>query len=94
VPLAIAERHVVVPLEVRGRALHLAMADPFNVDAIKDVEFRSCLKVRPVVTTPSQIRQLIARSYGTEETSFATCTRLPRRRSTSPSSSSATRSSI
>jgi type IV pilus assembly protein PilB len=66
VPLALAERHVVAPLEVRGRALHLAMADPFNVDAIKDVEFKSCLKVHPVVATASQIRQLIARSYGTD----------------------------
>ena len=67
VPQALAERHTVIPLEVRARTLHLAMADPLNVDAIKDIEYRSGLSVRPVVATASEVRQATVRSYGTDE---------------------------
>jgi type IV pilus assembly protein PilB len=67
VPEPLAERYTVLPVEVRGRTLALAMADPLNLDAIKDVEFRSRLSVRPVVATASEIQDAIVRCYGTAE---------------------------
>jgi type IV pilus assembly protein PilB len=68
VPEALAERYTVLPLEVAGRTLRLAMADPLDVNAIKDVEFRSGLSIRPAVATATDIRAAIARCYATQET--------------------------
>src|SRR5262245_41683675 len=64
VPRTVAERHLVLPLAVRGRRLELAMVDPLDVDAVRDVEFVTGLGVRPLVAAPSRIRAAIARAYG------------------------------
>jgi type IV pilus assembly protein PilB len=68
VPEALAERYTVLPLELHGKTLRLAMADPLDLDAIKDVEFRSGLSVRPAVATASEIRAALARGYLAQQT--------------------------
>jgi type IV pilus assembly protein PilB len=64
VPRALADRRLVLPLAVEGRWLRLAMADPLDLDAVRDVEFTSGLRARPAVAAPSRIREAIARVYG------------------------------
>jgi type IV pilus assembly protein PilB len=66
VPQSLAEKHTVCPLAVEGDTLHLAMADPLNLDAIKDVEFQSRRNVRPAVATPADVHAAIGRCYAAD----------------------------
>ncbi|MDD5558482.1 ATPase, T2SS/T4P/T4SS family [Candidatus Methylomirabilis sp.] len=67
VPQAMAEKYTICPLSIEGKALLLVMADPLNLEAIKDVEFRASLRVRPAISTPTEIKDAIARCYAFEE---------------------------
>jgi len=70
VPRELAERHLVCPYLLDGERLHLVMADPLDVDAIAAVERRG-IRVRPAVSTPADIREAIARSYGRDPATVA-----------------------
>ena len=59
--------HCVVPLSRQGAVLQLAMADPTNVFAVDPVQFRTGLKVKPVVAAESAIARAIVRLYGEEK---------------------------
>lgn len=59
--------HTVLPLSRRGAVLELAMADPTNVFATDPLQFRTGLKVQPVVAAESAIARAIARLYGEEK---------------------------
>jgi type IV pilus assembly protein PilB len=59
--------HCVLPLARQGAQLHLAMADPTNLFAVDPVQFRTGLKVQPVVAAESAIARAIQRLYGEEK---------------------------
>ncbi|MFC1611020.1 FHA domain-containing protein, partial [Myxococcota bacterium] len=69
-PVEEAERNLMIPvcLEKAGRRRRLvvAMADPTNIKVIDELQFRTGMIVRPVVTTATQIRRAIAESYTRE----------------------------
>jgi len=67
VPHAMAEKYTICPLSLEEKALLLVMADPLNLEAIKDVEFRTSLRVRPAISTPTEVKDAIARCYAFEE---------------------------
>jgi type IV pilus assembly protein PilB len=67
VPRAVARAQVVCPLAVDGRRLRLAMADPLDVDTIREVEAHSGLSVSPCIATPTEIRAAIDRTYPRRE---------------------------
>jgi type IV pilus assembly protein PilB len=56
--------HCVLPLSRSGAHLQLAMADPTNVFAVDPVQFRTGLKVKPVVAAESAIARAVLRLYG------------------------------
>lgn len=62
-----AEKELVLPLRFvqqgSSRKLHLAMADPTNLQAIDDLQFRLGCSVEPSLTTISQVRDAIRRFY-------------------------------
>lgn len=62
-PSELARRHQVLPLALEGKTLVLGTADPTNVLAIDDVRFLTGFQVRPVLATPSAVRQTIERWY-------------------------------
>jgi hypothetical protein len=66
-PAGEARKHSIVPVrlesEGRRRRLILAMCDPTNVQVIDDLQFRTGMVVRPVVTTASQVRRAIRLVY-------------------------------
>ncbi len=66
VPVAMAKKYEILPIERRGNQLTLAMADPTNVFAIDDVAFLTALEVVAVVAAQSAIRKAIERSYDTQ----------------------------
>jgi len=67
VPREHCQSHCVLPLARQGAVLHLAMADPTNVFAVDPVQFRTGLRVQPVVAAESAIVRAILRLYGEEK---------------------------
>ncbi len=59
----VARKYGAIPLEVQGRTLVVAMADPLNVAALEDLRFHTNLFVRPVLASSSQITEAIERYY-------------------------------
>lgn len=59
-----ALKHRLLPLEVAAGKLVVATPDPFNHEAIKDVEMVSRLKVLPVVSARSDVEKLIREFFG------------------------------
>lgn len=72
VPREIVERYCLVPIYVRrvrhiGDSLYVAMDDPTNETALRDVAKHSGLHVRAMIAPPSDIRAAIRVYYGVEE---------------------------
>ena len=63
---ALARKHTCLPLKVEGKSLLLAMANPWDYEAIQDVQFASSLTVRPVVASRTEILDGIEAHYVTE----------------------------
>ncbi len=61
----LARHHVCLPLDATAQRLTLAMANPFDLIAIDDVELASRRQVDAVVATPTDINDAITRLYGT-----------------------------
>jgi len=66
-PVRTAERHHVFPVSVHReggrRSLILAMADPTDLEAIRDIEFQAGMRVLPAVAMESSIMRASARYY-------------------------------
>ena len=63
VPLEMAKKYTVIPLQRRGRVLTVAMADPTNISAIDDLKFLTRYEVEPVVASAFAIVTAIEKSY-------------------------------
>ena len=59
-----AAKHLLLPLMVEEGKLIVATPDPFNYEAIKDVEMVSKLKVKAVISSKSDIKKLINEFFG------------------------------
>ena len=63
VPERTARKHLLVPLALYARDLHVAIADPLKLEALEDVAFASGCVVRPYIATPSEITRAIDKHY-------------------------------
>jgi general secretion pathway protein E len=59
-----AAKHLLLPLMIEEGKLIVATPDPFNYEAIHDVEMVSKLKVKPVISSKSDIEKLINEFFG------------------------------
>ncbi len=59
-----ATKHELLPLKIEEGKLVIATPNPFNYEAIKDVEMVSKLKVKTVVSSRSDIKKLINEFFG------------------------------
>jgi general secretion pathway protein E len=59
-----AAKHLLLPIMIEEGKLIVATPDPFNFEAIKDVEMVSKLKVKIIVSAKSDIEKLINEFYG------------------------------
>ncbi|MBU1341995.1 MAG: GspE/PulE family protein [Proteobacteria bacterium] len=59
-----AAKHLLLPLMIEEGKLIVATPDPFNYEAIKDIEMVSKLKVKAVVSAKSDIEKLINEFFG------------------------------
>jgi len=65
----LAQRHQIVPIHVRGRDLHIAMADPFSHEALEDLQFATGYRIQPYISTHSDIHWAIEQHYHKAESS-------------------------
>ena len=64
VPLELAHKHKVLPLQRSGNVLTLAMSDPTDIFAMDDVRFHTGYNVDPVVSSEIGLARAIERYYG------------------------------
>ena len=66
VPRSLAKKYSVVPVQVRGDELSLAMADPLNFIATEEVGAASRKRIVPMIATQAAVDHAISELYGTE----------------------------
>jgi type IV pilus assembly protein PilB len=66
IPADQARRLRVLPLSRSGRRLRLAMSDPLDLDAVRDVAFRTGRRVAAVVVSPATLETGLRDAYGGE----------------------------
>ncbi len=63
VPEPLAKRYQAVPLRLEGKSLTVAMVDPLDFEAIRDLSFLSGYALKPVIATRSGIREALEKIY-------------------------------
>jgi len=63
----LARKHEVLPTSIEGKQLVLAMANPTDFDALRDVEFAAGMRVKTVVATRTEIADAIDQNYAPED---------------------------
>ena len=64
VPVDLARKYNVLPVNKTGATLTLAMADPTNIFAMDEITFMTGYRVEPVVSSEEAIREAIDRYFG------------------------------
>lgn len=67
VPMEVALKRKLVPLERAGQTLRVAMADPTDVLAVDEICFMTRLKVEPVLASEAAVLQAIGHWYSSAE---------------------------
>jgi type IV pilus assembly protein PilB len=62
-PPELAEHHSVIPFNVQGKFLDVAMADPTNLGIIDELRIRTRLNVRPYLCGPKMIERALVKHY-------------------------------
>jgi hypothetical protein len=62
----LARKYEVVPTSLRNNILYVAMADPFDLDTISELQFITNLKISPVLALESEIKDAIRKYYNGE----------------------------
>ena len=63
IPQSVAEKHSLIPVNLQGSSLIVAMSDPSNIYAMDDIKFLTGFNVEVVVASESSIRQAQERYY-------------------------------
>lgn len=67
IPKSLILKHSVFPVEMRGKALALAMTDPKNIFILDDIRIATSREVLPVYADPLEIGKLIEKHYVEKE---------------------------
>src|SRR5664280_3070666 len=51
----VARKHLIIPVAIDRRDLHIAMADPLSFEAFEDVQFASGFTIKPFIAPKSDI---------------------------------------
>ncbi len=58
-PLELCERHLVFPVRVEGTRLQLAMADPLDRTVISEIEFKTGVRLSPLIALESAVKNAV-----------------------------------
>jgi type IV pilus assembly protein PilB len=64
VPPDTAREKMVIPVQLQGKTLTVAMADPMDLEAVDTLRFQTSLAIEPAVASPRQIKAAIERFHG------------------------------
>lgn len=67
IPAEKAYHYEVIPIDVKGRYLTVAMVDPTDISAIEDLRFITGKEISPVLASESSIRDALDRYYKMEK---------------------------
>lgn len=67
IPAEKAYHYEVLPIEIKGRYLTVAMVDPTDISAIEDLRFITGKEISPVLASESSIREALDRYYKMEK---------------------------
>ena len=62
IPLELCERHLVFPIKVEGTRLQLAMSDPLDQTLVSEIEFKTGVRLAPMIALESSIKNAIFES--------------------------------
>lgn len=77
VPKDLAERKIIMPLEVKNNVLFLAMADPLDWETIDMLAFSTGMKIKTAVTYESNLLEAIEKLYSPKDNIQDMIERLP-----------------
>ena len=60
---SLARRYLAMPVALKNRSLTVAMADPLDYEAVRDLGFSTGLQVSPAIATPPDVLEAIERHY-------------------------------
>ncbi|MBM3248394.1 MAG: hypothetical protein FJZ10_03105 [Candidatus Omnitrophica bacterium] len=63
VPKNVASQYCLIPIDIMGKSLTLAMSNPLNIQAVEDVELITGCTIQTFVSTSSDIRHAIDKYY-------------------------------
>ena len=63
IPEKVSRKHLIVPISIEVRDLHIAMADPLSFEAFEDVRFASGYTIKPAIATCTDILWAIDQHY-------------------------------
>lgn len=64
IPHIFAMKHLVLPINIENGILTVATCNPFNMEALQDIAQVTHMKVRPVISTKTDILKLINEFFG------------------------------
>lgn len=64
VPRPFAQRYVVVPIEEKEKVVTLAVADPFNLEAVESLKATKRMKINLVLSSKADILKIVREFYG------------------------------
>jgi len=70
IPHEVAERHGLIPIDVQGSSIIVAMSDPSNIYAMDDIKFLTGYNVEAVVTTDSSVKSALQKYYDSEDVNY------------------------
>jgi type IV pilus assembly protein PilB len=68
IPREVSNKFTVVAIDLKSNILNVAMADPLDLNVIKDLQFITGYNIQPSISTPSQILETLQRHYSPEKT--------------------------
>ncbi len=66
-PEGVCRKFLCIPIERRDNVLHVSMADPLDLNMIKELQFITGYNIQPAISTPSQILERIQNYYYPEK---------------------------
>ena len=64
IPRPFAQRHLIVPIEEKGGVITLAVADPFNLEAVENLQSTLRMKLELVLSSKTDILKIVREFYG------------------------------
>jgi type IV pilus assembly protein PilB len=68
IPREVSNKFTVVAIDLVGNILNVAMADPLDLNVIKDLQFITGYNIQPSISTPAHIMNTLQKHYSPEKT--------------------------